>query len=162
VEIDAGVDAALYRLIRSALDDDRVPGLALALVRSGEPTGFAVYGREDVAREDPVSPDTTFGAASITKPVTYMAGLKLVERGMLNLSDPVMRHIPDFAAHHKEETLVLHLYTHTSGMPDMPPNNAEMRRGHAPLERFGDLRCQPIRFAVESNRARRASHAMNS
>jgi CubicO group peptidase (beta-lactamase class C family) len=74
--------------------------------------------------------------ASITKPVTYLAGLILVERGLLNLGDLVTRHLPDFAAHHKEATRVIHLFTHTSGLPDMLPNNLELRRQHAPLERF--------------------------
>jgi CubicO group peptidase (beta-lactamase class C family) len=62
----------------------------------------------------------------------------LVERGELNLCDRVTRYIPDFAAQHKEETLVLHLLTHTSGLPDMLENNVELRRSHAPLARFID------------------------
>ena len=72
--------------------------------------------------------------------------MKLVERGLLNLSDKVTRYIPDFAANHKEETLVLHLFTHTSGMPDMLPDNAELRRKHAPLKRFiqGAINAQPL------------------
>jgi CubicO group peptidase (beta-lactamase class C family) len=60
----------------------------------------------------------------------------LVERGLLNLTDKVTRYLPEFAAHHKEETLVLHLFTHTSGLPDMLPNNVELRREHAPLSRY--------------------------
>jgi CubicO group peptidase (beta-lactamase class C family) len=54
----------------------------------------------------------------------------------VSLTDPVMRHIPEFAAHHKEDTLLLHLFTHTSGMPDMLPNNMDLRRQHAPLSKF--------------------------
>ena len=61
---------------------------------------------------------------------------RLVERGKLNLSDPVARYIPDFAAHHKDTTLVQHLFTHTSGLPDMLPDNDQLRRQQAPLERF--------------------------
>jgi CubicO group peptidase (beta-lactamase class C family) len=57
-----------------------------------------------------------------------------------------MRYIPDFAAHHKEETLVLHLFTHTSGMPDMVPDNAELRQKHAPLSTFidGAINAMPL------------------
>ena len=80
--------------------------------------------------------DAIFLLASISKPLTYLVGMRLVERGLLNLSDPVTRYIPDFAAHHKEDTLVEHLFTHTSGMPDMLPDNAELRRKHAPLKTF--------------------------
>ncbi len=77
-----------------------------------------------------------FLLASITKPIIYMGALMLMERGGFNLSDPVVRYIPDFAAHHKGQTLVQHLFTHTSGMPDMLDNNAELRRDHAPLKTF--------------------------
>src|SRR5204863_9436310 len=68
--------------------------------------------------------------------VTYLGAMLLVERGLLNLSDRVTRYIPDFAAHHKENTLVQHLFTHTSGLPDMLDNNLELRRAHAPLSKF--------------------------
>src|SRR4029078_493144 len=77
-----------------------------------------------------------FLMSSLTKPVVYLAAMILVERGLLNLSDKVTRYIPDFAAHHKEETLVLHLFTHTSGLPDILDNNIELRKAHAPLSKF--------------------------
>src|SRR5439155_13807570 len=77
-----------------------------------------------------------FLMASITKPITYLGAMLLVERGRLNLSDRVTRTIPEFAAHGKEEVLVQHLFTHTSGLPDMLPDNIPLRREHAPLSRF--------------------------
>jgi CubicO group peptidase (beta-lactamase class C family) len=77
-----------------------------------------------------------FLLASITKPITYLGAMILVQRGLLSLSDRVTHYLPEFAAHHKDETLVSHLFTHTSGMPDMLPDNAEMRRTHASLETF--------------------------
>jgi CubicO group peptidase (beta-lactamase class C family) len=76
--------------------------------------------------------------ASVTKPIVYMAGMMLVERGMLNLTDPVTRYVPEFATYGKGKTLVGHLFTHTSGLPDMLPNNAELRKNHAPLQTFLD------------------------
>jgi CubicO group peptidase (beta-lactamase class C family) len=69
--------------------------------------------------------------ASITKPVTYLGAMRLVERGLFSLSDRVTRYLPEFAAHGKEDTLVVHLFTHTSGLPDMLPDNTELRRQHA-------------------------------
>ena len=84
----------------------------------------------------PIRRDAIFLLASITKPVVYLGALMLVERGLLNLSDPVTRYLPDFAAHHKEGTLVQHLFTHTSGLPDMLPDDKELRAAHAPLSRF--------------------------
>src|SRR6185436_19241824 len=65
-----------------------------------------------------------------------LGAMLLVERGLLNLTDLVTKYVPDFAAHHKEQTQVIHLFTHTSGLPDMLANNVELRKQHAPLSRF--------------------------
>ncbi len=114
-----------------------VPGGVIAVGRHGklvEPRSFGRQGPEKDA--PPLRHDAIFLMASITKPVVYLGALMLVERGLLNLSDPVARYLPDFAAHHKEATLVQHLFTHTSGLPDMLPNDKELRAAHAPLERF--------------------------
>jgi CubicO group peptidase (beta-lactamase class C family) len=80
--------------------------------------------------------DDMFLIASLTKPITYLAGMLMVERGLLGLSEPVVERLPEFAPHGKSATLVQHLFTHTSGLPDMLPNNRELRRQQAPLERF--------------------------
>jgi CubicO group peptidase (beta-lactamase class C family) len=114
-----------------------IPGAAIAVGRHGraiEPQFFGMQGPEDDA--EPIRRDGCFLLASITKPVTYLAAMLLVERGLLSLTDRVADYVPDFAAHHKDETLVLHLCTHTSGLPDMLFNNVDLRRRHAPLERY--------------------------
>ena len=149
---DLGLDADRLNeanaLLRKWTDDERViPGGAIVVGRNGrivEPQFFGRQGPE--AGAEPIRRDGMFLLASITKPVTYLAAMKLVERGLLNLSDPVMRYIPDFAAHHKEDTLVIHLFTHTSGMPDMLPDNAELRQQKAPLSRFieGAINAMPL------------------
>ena len=126
---------------------DGIPGGAIVVGRHGKIVEPRFFGKQGPLPADgKIRRDGMFLLASITKPVTYMAALKLVERGLLNLSDPVMRYIPDFAAHHKEDTKVLHLFTHTSGMPDMVPNNAELRSKHAPLKTFinGAINAMPL------------------
>ena len=116
-----------------------IPGGAILVGRQGkivEPRFFGRQGPE--ADAPPIRRDGIFLLASITKPVVYVAAMILVERGKLNLSDRVTRYIPEFKAHGKEETLVGHLFTHTSGLPDMLKNNEQLRREHAPLEKFLD------------------------
>jgi CubicO group peptidase (beta-lactamase class C family) len=114
-----------------------VPGGAILVGRNGHIVEPQFFGRQGPdAGAEAIRRDGMFLLASITKPITYLAAMMLVERGQLNLGDPVMRYLPDFAAHHKEETLVLHLFTHTSGLPDMLPDNAELRRKHASLDVF--------------------------
>lgn len=140
---EIGLDAERLQNAYDLLDkwtkgpDAPVPGGAIIVGRRGKvvpPRFFGSQGPEPDA--GPIRRDGMFLLASISKPITYMGAMLLVERGLLNLSDPVTHYIQDFAAHHKEDTLVQHLFTHTSGMPDMLPNNAELRRQHASLDKF--------------------------
>jgi len=128
-------------------DAPPIPGGAILVGRRGQIVQPRFFGRQGPEPDaPPIRRDGMFLLASITKPVVYLAGLMLVERGLLSLSDPVMHYIPEFAAHHKEDTRVLHLFTHTSGLPDMLPNNRELRRRHAPLEAFveGAIHAVPL------------------
>ena len=112
-------------------------GAAIVVGRHGmmvEPQFFGKQGPEKNA--EAIRSDGMFLLASITKPIVYMSALRLVERGELVLSLPVTHYIPDFAAHHKESILVHHLFTHTSGMPDMLENNVALRQSLAPLKQF--------------------------
>jgi CubicO group peptidase (beta-lactamase class C family) len=114
-----------------------IPGGAILVGRHGKTLPPRVFGRQGPEADSPkIRDDAIFLLASITKPVVYLGALMLVERGLLNLSDRVTRYIPEFAAHHKEDTLVQHLFTHTSGLPDMLPRDQELRAAHAPLEKF--------------------------
>ena len=140
---EIGLDEERLNLAYSKLrkwttgENPEVPGGAILVSRHGKIAPPQFFGRQGPeAAAEPIRRDGLFLLASISKPVTYLGAMKLVERGELNLADRVTRYIPEFAAHHKEDTLVLHLFTHTSGMPDMVPDNAAMRRRHAPLKDF--------------------------
>ncbi|MGI8982822.1 MAG: serine hydrolase domain-containing protein [Pirellulaceae bacterium] len=126
-----------YELLEKWTADGTIPGGAIAVGRRGklvEPRYFGRQGPE--ADAPPIRRDGMFLLASITKPIVYLGAMMLVERGLLSLSRRVTDYLPDFAAHHKEATLVQQLFTHTSGLPDMLKNNNELRRDHAPLEKF--------------------------
>jgi CubicO group peptidase (beta-lactamase class C family) len=93
------------------------------------------------------APDTVFLLASISKPMTAAGAMLLVDRGELCLSDPVGRFIPEFAGGDRDRVTVRHLLTHTSGLPDMLPENVELRKRHAPLEDFVAATCKtPLLF----------------
>jgi CubicO group peptidase (beta-lactamase class C family) len=114
-----------------------LPGAAILVGRHGrvcEPRFFGKQGPDEGA--EPIRRDAIFLLASLTKPLTYLAGLMLVERGLLNLGEPVVHYLPEFAAHDKRAVEVRHLFTHTSGLPDMLNNNLELRRRGAPLNEF--------------------------
>lgn len=117
--------------------DAPVPGGAILVGRNGKmvaPRFFGKQGPEPGA--EPIRKDAMFYLASVTKPVIYMAALRLVERGQLNLSDRVARYLPEFTGGGRDDAQVLHLFTHTSGLPDELPNNAELRRKQSSLKAF--------------------------
>src|SRR5207302_1618095 len=60
----------------------------------------------------------------------------LVARGQLALDQPVSEALPEFAEGGKESVTIRHLLTHTSGLPDMLPENQALREEHAPLSEF--------------------------
>ena len=96
---------------------------------------------EGIAHESP------FLIASITKPVTAAAVMKCVEAGYCSLDDPVTDHVAGFASDGREHVTIRHLLTHTSGLPDMLPDNEALRRRNAPRARFVERTLEvPLQF----------------
>lgn len=117
--------------------DDRVPAAAVMVARNGRTPGPQFFGRQRVTADSPkLRDDAIFLIASITKPIVCMGAMLLIERGQLTLNDRVTEFIPEFGAKGKYGTTIRHLLTHTSGLPDMLPNNVELRQAHAPLSEF--------------------------
>jgi CubicO group peptidase (beta-lactamase class C family) len=81
-------------------------------------------------------PERVYILASITKPVTVTALMLLVERGQVCLTDPVQKYLPEFQGPGRDKVRVKDLLTHTSGLPDMLPENVKLREANAPLAEF--------------------------
>src|SRR5438876_3906139 len=81
-------------------------------------------------------PETVYILASITKPVTVTALMLTVERGQVSLTDPVQKYLPEFQGPGREKVRVQDLLAHTSGLPDMLPENVQLRQANAPLAEF--------------------------
>ena len=142
---EIGLDAKQLEVAYDLLEkwttgkDAAVASGAILVGRNGKvvpPRFFGKQGPE--ADAPPLRKDAMFLMASITKPITYMGGMLLVERGLLNLNDPVARYVPEFKGGDKELVLVRHLFSHTSGLPDMLPDDLKLRSKQAPLQRFLD------------------------
>src|SRR5205823_6033890 len=113
VEMDAAVSQAVA--------DHQCPGAVLWLERNGVAYHRA-YGKRALApAEEPMTEDTIFDAASLTKVVACTpAVMLLVERGRINLEATVQTYIPEFKGDGKEAITVRQLMTHTSGLrPDI-------------------------------------------
>src|SRR6516164_2625086 len=118
----------VYDLLEQAVRADKLPGAVLCVGRRGGVLEPRFFGRQ---RPDAGAPalrkDALFLVASITKPVTAIAVMLLLERGRITLEDPVVEWVPKFGRRGKEAVLIPHLLTHTSGLPDMLPNNDQLR-----------------------------------
>ena len=93
------------------------------------------------------SPNAVFLLASISKPMTATAVMLLSDRQQLSIEDPVRKYIPEFKGGEKDQILIRHLLTHSSGLPDMLPENDDLRKRHAPLKDFVAATCAtPLLF----------------
>ena len=81
---------------RKYIDSGRIPGALTLVHRRGETAHFSAIGMADCERKAPVKEDTIFRIYSMTKPVTSVAFMQLVEQGLVALDDPVHRHIPEW------------------------------------------------------------------
>ncbi|MFE9600970.1 serine hydrolase domain-containing protein [Streptomyces hokutonensis] len=113
------------------VDVERLPGFLVSVARHGRVAHLTAHGHRDVAAGLPVTPDTLYRIYSMTKPVTAVAALLLMEEGKLSLDDPVADHLPAFADMRvydsgsgaglktrpvEQPMLIRHLMTHTSGL----------------------------------------------
>lgn len=118
VGLDPAGLARIDAVVEQAIAEGRCPGAVVLVARAGKVAYRKAYGlRARLPRAEPMTADTVFDLASLTKPVaTATSILLLQERGKLRLDDPVARHLPDFARNGKEKVTVEHLLLHTSGL----------------------------------------------
>ncbi len=107
------LDAAIQETIRK----QRIVGMSAVVVSGGQRVLAAGYGFADRERRIPVTVDTVFPIASVTKLFTATAVMRLVERGAIDLDSPVSRYVPDLVrAGTDREPTVRELLTHHSGL----------------------------------------------
>ena len=116
---------------RTYVDDGRLPGYSVAIARYGQLAHVSHYGMRNVEDKLPMTPDTMYRIYSMTKPITSVACMMLVEEGKLQLTDEVREFIPSFGKTEvfrggsslapftepqREPMRVWHLLTHTAGL----------------------------------------------
>ena len=130
----ARVEAALEQ----AVAEREVPGAVLVVAHEGRIVLETAAGQRAVVPEaSPMTPDTIFDLASLTKPLaTALAIFRLVDEGRVRLDDPVARFFHTFGVHGKSQVTIRDLLTHASGLPAHRPYFEEV----SALERGGHLR----------------------
>jgi CubicO group peptidase (beta-lactamase class C family) len=125
--------AQIDRYLTNVIRDTRIPGIVALVVDADRIVYTGAFGRQDVANDVPMAEDTIFRIASMTKPVTSVAVMMLVQEGDVSLDDPVSDYLPTFEDERVIESFnaadktyttrpattpltVRHLLTHTSGL----------------------------------------------
>jgi CubicO group peptidase (beta-lactamase class C family) len=121
------LDAAAEVMAR-AVADGQVNAAVLYVRHRGD-----VYVRSFGAAR---SPDAFFVLGSISKPISVTALMTLYDRDRFRLDDPVRKFLPEFSGGARDRITVRQLLTHVSGLPDQLPENAALRKRHAPLSEF--------------------------
>lgn len=126
------------------VEQGKYPGIFALVWRAGEVVSCETVGRYDLAQPAPIRRDTIFRLASMSKPITSVAALALVEQGRLGLQDPIQRWLPEAAdltvlrtpqseiddvVPLERPPTIFDLMTHTSGFawtkgPDLPVTRA--------------------------------------
>jgi len=116
---DTGYDAVLAGY-RAALQKSGIVGSSLTIVRDGRTVLAAAEGLQDLDRREPVTPDTIYHWASITKTFTGIAIMQLRDRGRLSLDDSVVKYVPELRLAHDpfgdiSQVTIRHLMSHSAG-----------------------------------------------
>jgi methyl acetate hydrolase len=131
--LDTSGAAAIDRMFQAAVDKGEIPGVVAAVTNKDQILYLKAFGKQDVGQGIPMSTNTVFRIASMTKPVTSVGVMMLYEQGKLRLDDAVGDHVPSFEGREviasfdekdaayttrpaKQEMTVRHLLAHTSGL----------------------------------------------
>lgn len=122
--------------MKQFVEQGTIAGAVTLVQHRGRLASLEAVGYEDLESRRPMRPDTTFYIMSMSKPVTAIGVMILIEEGLVSLADPVEKHLPEFRGQLLAERpkpgilqlrkptrpiTVLDLLTHTSGMGALPP-----------------------------------------
>lgn len=128
------------RFIGNQMASQRIPGLALAIIQGDQVLYMKGYGTD---ADQPVTPQTQFHIASLSKSFTAVAIMQLVEAGEIDLDAPVQRYLPEFTLADPAaaaQITVRELLNHTSGLGDAGIPDLRLARPATTADRIATLR----------------------
>ncbi len=121
--MNANMESKIEQAVAAAIKRGDMPGCVVLIGRKAGIVFERAFGNRSIEpAETPMTTDTVFDMASVTKPVATATSIMiLVERGQLRLQDKVSDFIPEFAANEKKDITIEQLLVHSSGLiPDNP------------------------------------------
>src|SRR3954468_9512507 len=123
--------AQIDQVLRQKCEAKDIPGVVAMAASGNEVVYQGAFGKRDLSKDDPMTADSVFWIASMTKAITAAAAMQLVEQGKLSLEGPIGKVLPDLASPQvlegfdadgapklrpaKNEITLRHLMTHTAG-----------------------------------------------
>ena len=95
--VDKAAFATIEPALQAVIDSGDLSGAVTLVWRGGEELQFTAIGKRDIEAGLPMTRDTLFRIASMTKPITSVAALMLMEEGKLALEDPITKWAPEFS-----------------------------------------------------------------
>jgi CubicO group peptidase (beta-lactamase class C family) len=114
---------SFQQAMRALVDEHQLAGVTTLVARHGKIVHFDAYGVQDLESKKPVTKDTIFRIASMTKPIAGVAMMMLWEEGKWTLDDPVAKHIPEFAG--------LKVATASGDVPQVKPMTMRQLMSHS-------------------------------
>lgn len=113
------ISADLESFIPDYMQEQNIPGVAIALIRDGEIVWSEGFGVANVITREPVTPEMAFEVASNSKVVTAYIALQLVDQGVLALDEPLNAYLPEPwlpDAEYRDTITLRHVLSHSSGL----------------------------------------------
>jgi CubicO group peptidase (beta-lactamase class C family) len=130
----------LQRIVPALMKEADVPGMSMALVRKGEVVWLHNFGVKNSNTKQPVTDDTVFEAASLSKPVFAYALLKLVDAGKFDLDKPLNQYLPGNYDCGDDPRLgqitARRVLSHTTGFPNWRGGDPALKIFFTPGEKF--------------------------
>jgi CubicO group peptidase (beta-lactamase class C family) len=146
----------ITEFFRKEVDDGKIPGAIVLISQHGKPVYYEKIGQRDVTTKESMTDDTMFTVFSMSKPITSVAAMMLIDEGRLKLDDPLAKYIPSFAnakvgvelkSENGEKKLqldplkrpitILDLMRHTSGITYGFYGNSLVRKAYADALIYG-------------------------
>lgn len=138
--------ARLDRYVQAYVDQGLFSGSVL-VAKDGKILLCKGYGMANYELDVPNRPDTKFRLASVTKQFTAMAIMQLQEQGLLKVTDPISKYIPDYP--NGDKITIRHLLTHTAGIPNFTsfPDLKKIKlEPHTPEQMVALFKDKPLEF----------------
>jgi CubicO group peptidase (beta-lactamase class C family) len=118
----------LEKIAQQTVARNGVPGLAIAVVYRDEVVYLKGFGVRETGKNDPVTPDTVFQIASMSKPISATVVAALVSDGVVSWDDSIVTYLPGFALYDPyvtREVTIRDMFAHRSGLPGSAGNDLE-------------------------------------